>query len=671
MAHHEKPAQARLDTYDEHKIMSAWEHLLSGDKPTENSVRHLIRDSWSRCQHAGVDPGRGNGRKLFNLDFLASHKLRHDDLLHACKPVMVEARDFLAESGTVMLLTDPSGLILELEGDPSALDDARSIDLQPGARWREEDCGTNAIGTALSTGTAVQVHAAEHFCEGIKCWTCSATVIRDPYDGDLLGALDVSGLSSTFNRHSLALVVAAANRIEQRLGQLNLESRQELLEQCLSLIPRLGAREFLVFDRAGRLVKASDQAVRALRTHGMSVAADGLPRLSALGLERPTAAGDCALPSGASAEWLQPVERSGRQLGNVLVLPAHSRVRTVYSTPSARLHTPDTGFERLIGDAPSLRGAVERATRLARARVPILILGETGVGKELFARAIHAASACAEGPLVSINCGGLSRDLLASELFGYVDGAFTGARRGGMKGKIEAADGGTLFLDELGDMPLDLQPHLLRVLEDGEVYRLGDTQPRRVRFRLLAATNRDLTAAVEAGRFRMDLFYRVSVTTLDLPSLRDRRTDIPALTRHFCAEIAAAHGLADRPLDDDLLEALLRYDWPGNVRELRNVIEGLLLTAGDDEIDSRALPRHLQPPRRALETASAATVAAGPSLAASECEAIRGAVIAARGNLTEAARALGISKSTLYAKLKRHDHAGLVERVRNSNVAKP
>ncbi|MGE0486666.1 MAG: sigma-54-dependent Fis family transcriptional regulator [Gammaproteobacteria bacterium] len=670
MAHRETPNPARLDVYDERGVTSAWEHFLSGDQPAGNAVRHLIRDSWSRCQHAGVDPGIASGRKLLNLDFLASHKLRHEDLLHACKPVMVEARDFLAESGTVMLLTDPSGLILELEGDRAALDDAHAIDLQPGARWREEDCGTNAIGTALSTGAAVQVHAAEHFCEGIKRWTCSATVIRDPYDGDLLGALDVSGLSSTFNRHSLALVVAAATRIEQRLGQLNLESRQELLEHCLSLLPRFGAREFLVFDRAGRLVKASDYAVRTLKDHGIRAAADGLPRLAELGFERPTEAGDCALPSGARAEWLQPFEQSGRQLGNVLLLPARTSVVSVPRRATPVRPRDAAAFTRLIGESSALRSAVERANRLARARVPMLLLGETGVGKELFARAIHAASPCAEGPMVSINCGGLSRDLLASELFGYVDGAFTGARRGGMKGKIEAADGGTLFLDEIGDMPLDLQPHLLRVLEDGEVYRLGDTQPRRVRFRLLAATNRDLHGAVEAGQFRMDLFYRVSVTSLDLPSLRERRSDILALAGHFAREIAAEHGLEQRGLADDALEALLRYDWPGNVRELRNVIESLVLTAGGESLVAADLPAHL---RRRAPAASAVKAAIdtdvpAQSLAASESEAIRAAVVAARGNLAGAARALGISKSTLYAKLRRYGHDELVVSVRNSNA---
>ena len=176
-------------------------------------------------------------------------------------------------------------------------------------------------------------------------------------------------------------------------------------------------------------------------------------------------------------------------------------------------------FARIVGDAPSLRQAVGRARQLAKSRAPVLLLGETGVGKDVFAQCLHAAGAGKDGAFVALNCGGFSRELLTSELFGYVEGAFTGARRGGMVGKIEAADGGTLFLDEIGEMPKDLQPHFLRVLESGEVYRIGETRPRKVNFRLVAATNRDLRSEVEAGRFRMDLFYRVAVTSIAIPRL--------------------------------------------------------------------------------------------------------------------------------------------------------
>jgi transcriptional regulator with PAS, ATPase and Fis domain len=276
----------------------------------------------------------------------------------------------------------------------------------------------------------------------------------------------------------------------------------------------------------------------------------------------------------------------------------------------------------------------------------VLLLGETGVGKELFARGIHASRFREGAPFVAVNCAGLSRDLLASELFGYAEGAFTGARRGGMPGKIEAAEGGTLFLDEIGEMPLELQGHLLRGLESGEIYRLGENQPRRVDFRLISATNREPRAEVAAGRFRMDLFYRVAVTSVRIPPLRERPEDVVPLVEHFLRMLCAER---TRTFTPEALSALKAHLWPGNVRELRNVVESIALTSPHDVLEWKELPPELRdlagvPP-------VAARVQDGSALQAAELDAIRAAMRAERGNLTRAARRLGIAKSTLYAKI--------------------
>ncbi|MBI4694499.1 MAG: sigma-54-dependent Fis family transcriptional regulator [Gammaproteobacteria bacterium] len=637
---------------DERQIMAAWERFLSSGEDHSGTVRRLIQDSWERCFHAGVDPARRDGVPLLRTDGLYSVRGQHEDLLEACKPVMAEARDFLAESGTVMLLTDPGGLILQMEGDPHTLDDAQTIHLEPGARWSEQDVGTNAIGTALSAGAPVQVHAAEHFCEGIKRWTCSATVVRDPYDGQLLGALDVSGLSGTYNRHSLALVVTAATRIEERLTQLNLETRHALLDACQSRLAQLHTDEYVVFDRIGRMVKASRDALHTLSLRNPRIPAR-IGRISDLGATL-SVHGAVVAPSWLPAECFEPVRHGGRHIGTILVLPAlghgprereRSAVRMPRETPAASV------FADVIGEAPALRAAVERGMHLARANVPVLLQGETGVGKEVFARAIHAAGPTARGPLVNLNCGGLSRDLLASELFGYADGAFTGARRGGMKGKVEAADGGTLFLDEISEMPLDLQPHLLRVLEGGEVYRLGETEPRKVRFRLVSATNRDLHAEADAGRFRLDLYYRVAVTTIALPPLRERTGDILLLAERFLRDCAELHYVPVEGISPEALAALEAYHWPGNVRELRNAIQSMVLTTHRPVLGMDSLPPHI-----ASHTAPvvALPVRGVASLEQAERAAIEQAILACGANLTRAAAALGISKSTLYAKLKRY-----------------
>ncbi len=326
------------------------------------------------------------------------------------------------------------------------------------------------------------------------------------------------------------------------------------------------------------------------------------------------------------------------------------------------MHRGADPFERIIGTSASVRRVVDRARLLAAVDVPVLLQGETGVGKEVFARAIHDAGPDPRRAFVAINCGSLSRELLASELFGYVDGAFTGARRGGMIGKIEAANGGTLFLDEIGEMPLELQPYLLRLLESGEIYPLGATKPRAVRFRLLTATNRDLRAEVAAGRFRMDLFYRVAVTSLEIPPLRRRKEDIPALVSQMSDDLAERRGVRPKRFAPEVLIALACHTWPGNIRELRNVIEAMLLLSAGDVVDASALPTELGEPVDAQSDADDDPSSVG--LDAVERTAVGVAIRVHAGNLTRAAKELRISKSTLYAKIEKYGLDTILDDVR-------
>jgi transcriptional regulator with PAS, ATPase and Fis domain len=296
--------------------------------------------------------------------------------------------------------------------------------------------------------------------------------------------------------------------------------------------------------------------------------------------------------------------------------------------------------------------AIGLARQFATKRVPVLIEGETGVGKELFARAIHGD---ASAPFIVYNCGSISRELTAGELFGHVKGAYTGATPEGRRGRFELAHGGTLCLDEIGEMPLDVQSLLLRVLEEGIVYRVGDTQPRRIDVRVLALTNRNLADEVEAGRFRRDLFYRIAVTRLTVPPLRERGGDVALLVEHLNQKLARRHGVSPRHFGAAALEVLTRHAWPGNVRELRNCIESLLLTAAQPEVSAEeardALPRSESP----SGTYDTKVLAEGASLVEMEREAILGAARRANGNLAEAARLLNISRSTLYRKVARYE----------------
>lgn len=310
------------------------------------------------------------------------------------------------------------------------------------------------------------------------------------------------------------------------------------------------------------------------------------------------------------------------------------------------------GLAGIIGNDQGLRDVVDRARRLASVDATVLIEGETGVGKEVFAKAIHENSQHRHGPFIALNCGGLSRELLASELFGYVEGAFTGARRSGMIGRIEAARGGTLFLDEIAEMPMDLQPYLLRVLEGGEVYPLGSVKPRQVHFRLISACNQPLRSVVNEGRFRIDLFYRISVTSLQIPPLRERKRDLPALVAHFAECAARRHGIPNVAFAPDVLRAFGQHGWPGNVRELRNVVEAMALLARSERVELDDLPAELTSP--VVPTGPSSVQAREGGLDGTEKDAISAAIRTRQGNLTQVARDLRIARSTLYLKLKKH-----------------
>ena len=655
----------------ERRIMAAWERFLQDGELASSAVRRLIERSWERCRTAGIDPALTQAATPLLDEELTALRSRYRDLLEASVPIMAQARDILSESGTIMILTDPSGVILQTEGDPATVDAACLIRLQTGANWHELACGTNAIGTALSVGRPVQVHAAEHFCAGIKPWTCSATVVRDPSHGDVLAVLDVSGLRGSFNRHALALAMAAAGRIEERLLGQELALRHRLLEAGLGRLTRITPSGVLLFDRKGRLVKADTHAGDRLRAMGVTRKLTLDMRLDALSTEDTPPPGETTLPAWLRPEWIEPVIEGGRRLGTLVVLPEPRRgsgQRTPYAAATALTSGSDRGsLDHIIGTSASFRQTLEKARRLAAVDVPVLLQGETGVGKEVFARAIHADGPRQHGPFVALNCGGLPRDLLASELFGYVEGAFSGARRTGRIGQIEAAHGGTLFLDEIGEMPLELQPSLLRVLEDGKVAPLGENRQRQVDFRLIVATHRDLRAEVAAGRFRMDLLYRVAVTSITIPALRERQEDIPALVEHFSHAIARRHGIPVKRYESEVLHAFEHYPWPGNVRELRNVVEGMMLMTTGETLTLTDLPSEFAATIAARKPPHGAPGAIPvTSLEAVEREAIIAAILSSNGNLTQVARELHIAKSTLYLKIKKFELDHVLQTVKLS-----
>jgi sigma-54 dependent transcriptional regulator, acetoin dehydrogenase operon transcriptional activator AcoR len=620
--------------------MRAWERFLTGEHQAAQPNCNFVVSSWKRSLRRGVDPTARAAPLAASGDELHALRKRRQDLLMAASRVFAEVGELLGGSRSIMLLTDASGIVLDAVGDRLTLEQGMDIHLIQGGDWREDIIGTNGIGTTLATGRPVQVHAAEHFCEGIKSWTCAGAPIFEPGTNEILGVLDISGPPSTYQRNNLTLAVSAARQIEGVLAERAARERMRLLEFCLHRISSTDAAGLIALDRAGRLVHATG---RVPGNVGINERVPGLDR------DVPVEHWASHLPEGWRPEWLNAISFDGKPIGAVLVVP--DRPRSSIGRMPVRGSENDPGrssFDHFIGRDAATTTLLKRASQLVGRPVPVLIEGETGVGKELLARAIHD-DADDRRPFIVFNCGAVSRELVAAELFGHVPGAYTGATREGRPGRFELAHQGTLCLDEIGEMPLDLQPVLLRVLEEGIVYRVGDTQPRRVNARLIAITNRDLKAEVEAGRFRRDLYYRISVTSLNVPPLRQRVEDIEPLIEHFNRLLSTRHHVPMRRFAPAVMSALKAHPWPGNVRELRNLVERLLLTSGVEieSLDEVA-------PAAVFGGMTDAAEASPTSLNEAEREAIRRALCHEHGNLAGAARRLGVSRSTIYRKIFRY-----------------
>ena len=646
--------------YDEHTTMDAWTNFVGGGPVGERQralVRSLIQSSWRRSLAGGIDASGSAAPINKDREEIDNLVRKNADLIAAARPCFASVSRMVEGTGAMIVLTDGDGVLIEALGDRATLRAGTDIHLTVGGKWDECSVGTNGIGTALATGEPVFVHAAEHFCAGIKSWTCAGAPIRDPLDGEVIGVFDLSGYSPIFQPHNAIFVAAIAREIEQQLAQRQREERTRLLEAFIANSSGYVSRDGLVIvDRLGRATYVNNM-------HAPSDARGERFQLVDCGdkiLEGPltdlTKAQRSAFPDALlQVCHFSPLRLDGEIRGAALVFPfSPSTARPARQTSApARL---DKAADCIVGECPALQAAVDTARRVARSspEISLLIEGETGVGKELFARLVHDESDRRQKPFVALNCGAVTRELFGSEIFGHVGGAFTGSSKEGKAGVFELANGGVLSLDEIGEMPLDIQPFLLRVLEERMVRRIGDTRERPVDVRLIASTNRDLRKEVDAGRFRGDLFYRIGIMTIHVPPLRERQDDIPLLLAHYNEKLAGQTGRPLLEFTSEAIEALKAYRWPGNVRELRNLVSRLSLLAGTPLVRYEDLPEDVRGEARA-PCASRPCAKDDPmqaqSLEHAERRAVMEALAAEGGNLSKVARRLGISRPTLYRKI--------------------
>lgn len=630
------------------ELISKWECFVR-EKRKPGGIRPVIFDSWKRCQQYGVDPHQKRSSVVLSDDLLAEliHKSR---LYRVSQPILRDLEKQILHTQHLITLCDKSGYILYLKGEYHILNMAEKMNFVRGADWSEKAAGSNAIGTCIATGQPVQVFAFEHYCEGAHPWVCSAAPIKDPLTGELLGVFDLTGPSDLAQPHSLGLAQNISTLIQQSFADVSYKIRQYLLDRYNDSVRRWKSDSVIALDSMFNVVAAGPNCLPLLRMDHWGQLWRR-PELGSLKAEMLSGneESEVYLNSLQLNVHIRHVTYDGERIGYLLHL--EKRQRRLPPNPDSS----PKNWKGLIGQSPLFQQVIQQAQIASPTDVPILITGESGTGKERFARAIHQTSLRKDAPFIALNCGAIPKELMASELFGYEPGAFTGGDPKGKKGKFEEADGGTLLLDEIGEMPLDLQVHLLRVLQEKEVVRLGSSKPVPVDVRIIAATNRNLQELIKQGKFRIDLYFRLNVVELKLPPLRKRREDIVPLCRHFVERCAKRLGKPIPDIDEEVTSALREYHWPGNIRELENAMEYAVLFCNNNRITLDSLPESLRIHLFEGEPLQRGDFNNLTLLELDEKRKIHQLLIETNHNLSEVARRCGIARTTLYRKLRKYN----------------
>lgn len=605
----------------------------------------IIKDSWSRCRDFGLSHQSQPSFGQLPVDQVAQLLERHQSLVQTThQEVLPFYENILSNSNCLILLADNQGQLLKSWGTQRFVEPSFNHGFLAGASWIERSTGTNAIGTALVCEQAVHIEHNEHFLKANRFMTGSAAPIFDA-SRRIIAVLDVSSDSFLPPSHTLGMVKMMSQSVENRLilDQFQDSHFQLIFNTGLNNLDSQWAG-LLMLDEGGRIASANRRADNLL---GASLIGKHIEQvfngLAARVLEQ-AEGHPFALQASGHNRFHGLLRRPQRKPVRIHAVPSLS--------PPARQDPTGLAESSLAGISLGdnrVAKAVLQAERLLEKNIPLLIHGETGVGKEVFVKALHNASSRSARPLIAVNCAAIPAELVESELFGYEKGAFTGANHKGSIGLIRKADKGTLFLDEIGDMPLPVQARLLRVLQERCVQPLGSSESYPVDVRLISATNRQLREEVQAGHFRQDLYYRISGLNLELPPLRER-TDKAALIQKIWEqhrEPQQTQGFTPR-----VLELFETHPWPGNLRQMSNVIQVALALAGDDVIEPEHLPDDFFADlQMAAESPPQATpcISRAPLHTAEDLNAL---LDAAGGNISQLAKRLGVSRNTLYKRLR-------------------
>ena len=642
------------------KTLQEWDKFVNGNENIDPSViPQEIFDAWTRCRALGVDPARRPENRVLVGEELDKLLEKNKEFIDVSRPFMKNLYSFLEGSGFLVGLFDRNAFVLEVTGDLEEnmlLQKARGV---VGACWDEKNAGNNAAGTVVVYRRPIQFFATQHYVQAYHGATGSGAPIFDP-EGELQGGILLSGRYFRANPHTLGMAVAAAQAIENELRIRKALAQSQVAYSYQQTVISSIQAALIAVDAKGYVTLINENARNMFALNAVTVEGRRLKDLfghenfafsmliqnnetlidAEVRIVSKKGSGDFTLTCNPI------VSAQGESIGKVVVINEIQRAKSMVTKmmgAKAKLR-----FEDIRGRNSRFLMTVDQAKMVAQSRSNVLLLGRSGTGKDIFAQSIHNASDRKSGPYVAINCGAIPRDLIASELFGHEEGAFTGSRRGGNQGKFELADGGTIFLDEIAETPLELQTALLRVIEDKSVLRIGGTRVRPVDVRVIAATNKDLREEVKKGNFREDLYYRANVFAIEMVPLGERLDDIPLLADHFIKQSASAMKKIVTRVDKKVIDIFMNYPWPGNVRELQNAIERMINFLKTTELTADLIPEHIKRPRYITETRD-------DSLPAEDVQwRMIEKMLSRKIRKNQIAAKLNISRATLYRRIKSH-----------------
>lgn len=612
----------------------------------QEDCKSVIKLSHERCRKLDISKDQIFSSKIIGDTELQQKFSENRNMILAATPYMEKLTDFVKECNFFALLTDGEGCILNAIGDERILSEAFDLKMVPGAYMNEESIGTNAMAIVIKTGQPIQLSGEDHFVKAYHKWTCSGAPIKDQH-GKIIGVLDLTGYTEQVHPHTLGMVIAASNAIEEMIKVKAFHKLQNINDKHIKTIFNSMPIAIVTSDIDGNIKIHNNMAAELLGSKDNLLKAKNM--------------------SDLTDEWDQIKECIYKgnivdQEINITALrnnfPCHLSANTIYNPVDDSIEIVFVfeeikkvkkqayyTFDKIIGKDENFLKIVQYAKKIADSKSTILILGESGTGKEVFAQAIHNYSKRMDGPFLALNCGAIPKQLMELELFGYEEGAYVGAKKGGNQGKFELADCGTLLLDEIGELPLDMQVKLQRVLQEGIITRIGSQKSIPVNVRVIATTNKDLKKEVELGRFRKDLFYRLNVLPLYLPPLRERKGDILLLIKYFMKTIGESLNKKEVKIPDEYLKLMMEYNWPGNIRELENVVELI--------INTESVPAGYF--GQTYESSVDSEKHENLDMANVEREHLIKVLQMNNGNITRSANDLGIRRNTLYNKMKKYN----------------